>query len=180
MHFRFVRIQNFENLLGVSFRVSFHFLFRERFSRLRFSCRIPDPPGEIADNEMDFVAAFLKLAQFVQHDGMSDMNIGRTWIETELDRSGFPCTTDWITFCSSSSSGTISTVPLRITSSCLLTSCLCCSVNSILSICAKDLLLTQTPSNGCLQIKTSQSQRDGKFTRGTTLFKHSAQHFPVS
>jgi hypothetical protein len=45
---------------------------------------IANHPGEIADDENSLVTEILKLAQLAQNDGVTQMNIGRRWIDTEF------------------------------------------------------------------------------------------------
>jgi hypothetical protein len=46
--------------------------------------RIAYHSGKIADDENRLVAQILKLPQLSQHDGVSEMNIGGCWIDSQF------------------------------------------------------------------------------------------------
>ena len=48
------------------------------------AARIADETGEVADQEDDFVAKILELAQLVDEDGVPEMQVGRRRIEARL------------------------------------------------------------------------------------------------
>jgi hypothetical protein len=62
---------------------------REGLAGFGFPCGITDHPGKIADNQDHVMPEFLKLPQFMQHDGVPEMDIRRGRVETKLDPQGF-------------------------------------------------------------------------------------------
>src|SRR4029079_8429396 len=73
--------KHLEDLRLVRLRVLRNLLRRERGTRRIASARVADQSGEIADEKHDVVPQVLELAHLVQHDGVSEMQIGRGGIE---------------------------------------------------------------------------------------------------
>ena len=46
--------------------------------------RVADARGEVADDQHDGVAGVLELAQLLQHDGVSEVDVGRRRVDAEL------------------------------------------------------------------------------------------------
>ena len=82
-------IQNAKKLLLVSFRVGLDLGARELRARFRFAGRVADLGGEVADDEMRFVTQILPCAQLAEYYREAQMNIGRSWIQAQLDAQRF-------------------------------------------------------------------------------------------
>ena len=57
----------------------------ERLARLRAAGGIADHPGEVADDDDDLVAEVLEVAQLLEHDRVSQVQVGRGRVEAQLD-----------------------------------------------------------------------------------------------
>ena len=78
------RIEDLENLPLVRLGVLADLFLGERLARLGATGGIPDHPGEIPDQEDDFVPQRLELAQLVNNHGMPDVQIGSRRIKSQL------------------------------------------------------------------------------------------------
>ena len=78
-------IENLERLRAIGFRVALDLLARQRLARLGASGGIADHRGEVADQENHGVARALKVAQLLQRQAVTEMQIGRGRIHPELD-----------------------------------------------------------------------------------------------
>ena len=70
-------IENLEHLLAIGIRVALDLVARQGLSRLGSSGGIADHRGEIADQENHGVSRVLKVAQFLEHHAMAEMQVGR-------------------------------------------------------------------------------------------------------
>ncbi len=78
-------IENLEGLLAIGIRVALDLVARQGLSRLGASGGIADHRGEVADQENDGVARILKVAQLLEHNAVTEMQIGCGRIHPELD-----------------------------------------------------------------------------------------------
>ena len=78
-------IENLERLRAIGFGVALDLLARQRLARLGASGRIADHRGKIADQENHGVARALKVAQLLERQAVTEMQIGRGRIHPELD-----------------------------------------------------------------------------------------------
>ena len=74
---RFLRIENLEDLFGIGVRVGFDLFAGQRFASFRPASRIADHAGEIPDQKDHNMPQLLKLAQFIEHNSMAEMQIWR-------------------------------------------------------------------------------------------------------
>ena len=72
---RFVRIENLRGLFEIGLAVFARFLERKLRPRFAFARRVAYHRREIADDENRLVSEVLKLAKFMQDNGMADMQI---------------------------------------------------------------------------------------------------------
>ena len=80
-----LRIQDFEYLRLIGLSILQHFFFRQLLARLRFSRRIADHAGEVADQKNDLMAQFLKLFHLLDQHGVTQMQIRGGGIKTGFD-----------------------------------------------------------------------------------------------
>ncbi|MNN41747.1 hypothetical protein D3C81_1558840 [compost metagenome] len=80
----FVRVQNFENLLAVRFRIPLHIFFCQLFTGFRFTGRVADPPREVADDQLHLMSQLLKLAKLLHDYRMSNVNVRRGRIQPQF------------------------------------------------------------------------------------------------
>ena len=85
-----VRVENLEDLPGVRLGVRPHLVARQRLARFRAAGRIADHGGEIADQKDDGVPDLLKLAQLVQDNRMSQVQILGRRVGAPLHPQRFP------------------------------------------------------------------------------------------
>ena len=83
-----VAIEHGEGLLLVGAGVLFDLLGREDRSGVRTATGVTDASGEVADDEHDDVAGVLELPQFLQHDGVTQVDVGRGGVDAELHPHG--------------------------------------------------------------------------------------------
>ena len=76
----FFRVEHQRGLLVISFSVFFDLLWCERRTGTVAARRVANQTGEVADQENDLVPQILQLAHFVEHHGMTDMDIWRCGI----------------------------------------------------------------------------------------------------
>ena len=84
-HFGAFWIEQFERLIAVGGCVGL-----QHFSRLHgaegiFVRRIADESGEVADQEDRLMSELLEQGQLAQRDAMADVQVGRCWIDAEVD-----------------------------------------------------------------------------------------------
>src|SRR5579884_2035731 len=78
----FLRIENLEDLSLVGFSIRGNLVACERGPRGAAPARVANHPGEIADEKNNHVAEVLKMLQLSQQDGVSQMQVRRSWIES--------------------------------------------------------------------------------------------------
>src|SRR5689334_12389822 len=79
-----VGVEDLEYLVLVGLRVLQDLLARERRACRILAAGVTYHPGEIADEELDMVAQVLKLPQLVDHDRVSEMQVGCSRVHAEL------------------------------------------------------------------------------------------------
>ena len=79
------RIENLKCLLAIGCGVRHHFFARQLRARGRTPTRVPDHPGEIADDKNSLMTEILKLPQLSEDDRVAEVNVGTGWIDAELD-----------------------------------------------------------------------------------------------
>ena len=84
-NFRARRVQHQTGLGKIGLRVFFDLLRGKRRTGDIASRRIADHRGEITNQKNHVMAEILQLAHFVEHDGMPEVQIRRSRIESELD-----------------------------------------------------------------------------------------------
>ena len=77
----FHRIENFENLRFVGFRVAVDFVACHRRAGDIAARRIADQPGHVADQKDDGMAQVLKVLHLAQQDGVAKVQVGRGGIK---------------------------------------------------------------------------------------------------
>src|SRR6185437_11365376 len=82
---RALRVEDLERLLAVGLGVAVELLAVELRARGRTSARIADAARVVPDDEDHLVAEILKLAQLLQHHGVSEVYIRRRRVDAELD-----------------------------------------------------------------------------------------------
>src|SRR5207237_8930928 len=80
-----VAVENFENLLKVSFRIGLDLLARKRRARFRYARGVANHRREIANQENGGVAQVLKMLQFAHHHGVPEMKIRSRGIHAEIN-----------------------------------------------------------------------------------------------
>jgi hypothetical protein len=78
-------VQHLDRLLLEGARVGVDLLGLEHRTGARAPARIADPGGVVADDQHDSVAEVLKLAQLLQDDRVTNVDIGRGRVHAELD-----------------------------------------------------------------------------------------------
>ena len=78
-------IENLVSLFAIGISVALDLVAREGLARLGASSWIADHRGEVADQENYGVARILKLAQLLERQAVTEMQIGRGRIHPELD-----------------------------------------------------------------------------------------------
>jgi hypothetical protein len=81
----FLRIENLEHLRLVRLRILLDLLAAQRWTRSRAPRRIADHPGEIADQKDGGMPEILKVLQLAQHNGVAEMQIGRSRVHPQLN-----------------------------------------------------------------------------------------------
>src|ERR1700683_3540432 len=79
------RIENLESLAAVGFSISRYLVAREGFASFGASGRIANHRGKISHQEDHRMPIALKIAQLLERDGMSKMQIGRGRIRPVFD-----------------------------------------------------------------------------------------------
>jgi hypothetical protein len=87
-HYRLFGIEDFEDLFLIGFGVGDDLFGGQRRTGGGTAGGVPDAAGEVADEEDDPVAQFLKMAELVDEDGVAQMEIRRGGVETGLDGKG--------------------------------------------------------------------------------------------
>src|SRR5271170_3608631 len=80
-----VAIENLERLVAIGIGVALDLFARQRLARLGSAGRIANHRGEVADQENYGVARVLKIAQLLEREGVTQMQVGRGRIHPELD-----------------------------------------------------------------------------------------------
>ncbi len=78
-------VDHLAELRAVRVRVRANLVPGERLASLRAAGRIADHAGEVADDHDDLVAQILKVPELPQDDRMTQVKVGRGWIEPQLD-----------------------------------------------------------------------------------------------
>ncbi len=79
------RIKDLEHLRLIGLGILEHLFAGQRRARRTFATRIADQAGEITYKEDHVMPQILELAQLVDQDRVTQVQIGRRWIETGLD-----------------------------------------------------------------------------------------------
>ena len=87
-HDRLFGIEDLEDLFLIGFGVGDDLFGGQRRTGGGTAGGVPDAAGEVADEEDDPVAQFLKMAELVDEDGVAQMEIRRGGVETGLDGKG--------------------------------------------------------------------------------------------
>ncbi len=90
-HFGTRRVQHFAGLLIIGFGIDFDLLTRERRTGRIAPAWIADHGGEVADQKDNVMPHILKLAHFIEHHGVPQVNIGSSGIQAELDAQRRAC-----------------------------------------------------------------------------------------
>ena len=77
-------VKNLESLGLVALGILHDLIVGEMRTCYRAAARIADHRGEITDDEDGLMAQFLELTQLGQPDRVTEMNIGRGWIDTKF------------------------------------------------------------------------------------------------
>ena len=78
-------VDDLAELRAVGVRVRANLVAGERLARLRPPRGVTDHAGEIADDHDHLMAQLLEIAQFGQHDGVPQVQVGRRRVEAQLD-----------------------------------------------------------------------------------------------
>ncbi len=78
-------VEDFEDLVGVGFGIMFNFFWFEGYAGFAAACGVANTCGVIADNDDGEVSGILELADFVEDDGVAEVEVGRGGVEAQLD-----------------------------------------------------------------------------------------------
>src|SRR5207244_5702918 len=81
-----VRIEDPESLPGVGRRVRLDLGARELRSGGLAARRVPDHPGEVADDEDDPMAGVLEVLHFAEHDRVTEVDVRGGGLQAGLER----------------------------------------------------------------------------------------------
>src|SRR5581483_8726487 len=84
-HLRFVRVQDFEDLISIGPCVRLDLPWRKRRTCRVLPGRVTDHRGEVSDQEDDVVAEDLKLPHLIEQNGVAQMQVRRSGVESCLD-----------------------------------------------------------------------------------------------
>ena len=80
-----MRVENSEYLVGIGLGVLLDLFTREWLASFRTSGGIPDHCSEITDEENHHMTQLLKLPQFIEHNGVAEMEVRRGRVSAKFN-----------------------------------------------------------------------------------------------